>query len=273
MRLATAGGKYDMPVRGEVATSAALSVALHGCLLAALILTPQLFRPKFRELPSLGVITATIEGSGGPPRGGERRTQSAPPPLPPTPAPPAAKAVQSPPPRPADDLTIPRPGKTKAPPLVAKRDDLRPDFAPGRRQARPTPSPPLAPAERGLPGASLGGAEPGLDVTKKHGGTGGTGTGADPLLYYYARIKEKVSAFWLPSQRPDQDIQVLIGIRLLPGGQVREITIEASSGDRGFDEAAVRALRQALPLPPFPPLVKDESLNLILRFNNRGVGG
>ena len=94
----------------------------------------------------------------------------------------------------------------------------------------------------------------------------------DPLIYYYARIKEKVSAFWLPSQRPDQDIQVLVGIRLLPGGQVRDITIEASSGDRAFDEAAVRALRQALPLPPFPPFVRDESLNLILRFNNKGVG-
>ncbi len=264
-----------MLARRDVATSAALSVALHCGLLAALILTPQLFKPKFRELPSLGVITATIEGTGGGQRSGARPTRPEPAPLPEQPAPPIAKAPPrpAPPPAPAPDLTLPGARPPRPPSKVAKAD-LRPDLAPARRQTHPTPAPTALPADRGLTSRNLEGSEPSLDVTKKDaGGPGVTGVGVDPLLYYYARIKEKVSTFWLPSQRPDQDIQVLVGIRLLPGGQVRDITIEASSGDRAFDEAAVRALRQALPLPPFPPLVKDESLNLILRFNNRGVGG
>jgi len=81
-----------------------------------------------------------------------------------------------------------------------------------------------------------------------------------------------VSAFWMPAASGDREIVVLVGIRLMNTGQVREITIEQTSGDRGFDDAAVRALRQALPLPPFPPLVREDSMNLILKFTNKGIG-
>jgi TonB family protein len=77
----------------------------------------------------------------------------------------------------------------------------------------------------------------------------------------------------MPGALGDREVIVLVGIRLLHSGQVREITIERSSGDRGFDDAAIRALRQALPLPPFPALVKEDSMNLILKFTNRGIGG
>ena len=66
---------------------------------------------------------------------------------------------------------------------------------------------------------------------------------------------------------------MLVGIRVQANGQVRDVSIEASSGDRNFDEAAVRALRQALPLPPFPLQVKEPSMNLILKFSNRDLGG
>lgn len=267
---------------------AVLSLALHAALAAAIVFAPQIFKPRIRELPTLGPIIATLEGSGGAPRaagGGATRPVAVP--LPETPAPPAKAPPAPVPARPAppDDLAIPRAGKKSAPQkLVATRDDLRPDFSPIKRQARPAPAPPPAPAPIGpvsrapQPGpiasapAPAGNGGP-VDVSRKGpGGTGGQGTGVDPLLYYFARIQDKVSGYWIPAAQRGE-IQVLVGIRLMPNGQVRDITIEVGSGDRAFDDAAVRALRNALPLPPFPLQVREDSMHLILKFTNTGVGG
>ncbi|HEY7677505.1 MAG TPA: TonB family protein [Candidatus Methylomirabilis sp.] len=258
-----------------------MAVALHGFLVIAIVFTPQIFRGRYRPLPDLGPIMVSIEGSGGPRAGGAAAARPVAAPLPEKPAPPAKAAPTPAPARPADDLAIPKPGKAR-PAAKTKTDDLRPDFGPVARQASPTPP---APARVGpqtaitAPGpvasvAGPAGNGPSVDINlKTPGGSGGTGTGTDTLLYYFARIQDKVSAFWMPGALGDREVIVLVGIRLLHSGQVREITIERSSGDRGFDDAAIRALRQALPLPPFPALVKEDSMNLILKFTNRGIGG
>ena len=276
------GPRGVVPLSRELASSAAMAVALHGALVAAIVFAPQIFRGRFRPLPDLGPIMVSIEGSGGPPAGGGGAARPVAAPLPEKPAPPP-KVAPTParPAPPSADLAIPKPGKAKAPRPARTTDDLRPEFGPTTRQARPAPA---APARVGpqtattAPGpmASVpgpGGGGPSVDINlKTPGGSGGTGTGTDTLLYYFARIQDKVSAFWMPAGG-DGETVVLLGIRLLHNGQVREITVEQSSGDRGFDDAAVRALRQALPLPPFPPLVKDDSMNLILKFTNKGIGG
>lgn len=267
----------------EFAGSAALSVALHAGLVVAIILAPQVFRPRFHEVPTLGPIFATLEGTGGVQRSGGGATRPVAVPLPAQPAPPPTKAIPAPPrPAPTDDLTIPRAGKARPPrEVVAKRDDLRPDFAPIRKQATPTPPPPAPSGPRTaatVPGplAAGAGAGPGsVDVDlKTAGGVGGPGIGVSPLLYYFARIQDKVSAYWSPTALPgEREVLVLVGIRVQANGQVRDISVETSSGDRSFDDAAVRALRQALPLPPFPLQVKEQSMNLILKFSNKGFGG
>lgn len=277
------GGPANMRYGGGVV----MSLALHAALAAGIIFAPQIFKPTFRELPTLGPIIATLEGSGGAPRASAGATRPVVAPLPATPAPPVKAAPAPTPARPApsDDLTIPKPGKKAVPQKqVARRDDLRPDFSPVRRQTQPTSLGPPSPAPVGPPSAlpapgpvasvpgSQGNGGP-IDVTRKGpGGTGGQGTGVDPLLYYFARIQDKVSGNWMPAAERGE-IQVLVGIRLLNNGQVRDMTIESSSGDRAFDDAAIRALRQALPLPPFPAFVKETSMNLILKFTNKGVGG
>jgi len=280
VRPAVAGGPGNGgPAGAGYGGGAALSVVLHGALAAAIVFAPQIFKPRFHELPTLGPIFVTLEGSGGAQRSaGATRPQAVP--LPETPPPPTKAAPATRPARPAppDDLAIPRPGRKAAPQKpVAKLDDLRPDFAPIKRQAQPmAPVPaPIGPPSRApqpgpvtAPAAAPGNGGP-VDVSRKGPGGGGP---VDPLLYYFARIQDKVSGYWMPAAQRGE-IQALVGIRLLPNGQVRDITVEASSGDRAFDDAAVRALRNALPLPPFPLQVKEDSMNLILKFTNMGVGG
>ena len=59
---------------------------------------------------------------------------------------------------------------------------------------------------------------------------------------------------------------VVIRFRVLRSGQVRDVEMETSSGDAGLDTAAMRAIRQSLPLPPFPNLLTDPFLDLRYRF-------
>jgi len=267
-----AGGPGDVLATGrEMASSAAMAVALHGCLVVAIIFAPQIFRGRYRPLPDLGPIMVSIEGSGGPRAAGAAAARPLAVPLPERPAPPANAAPAPERARAADDLTIPKPGKSRPAP---KTDDLRPDFGPVTRRTAPAPVGPQTAAATGPVASAAGpaGNGPSVDINLK-GGSGGTGTGTDTLLYYFARIQDKVSTFWMPSATGEREVVVLVGIRLQHTGQVREITIEQSSGDRGFDDAAIRALRQALPLPPFPTLVKEDSMNLILKFTNKGIGG
>jgi TonB family protein len=261
-----------MPMGRQMASSAAMAVALHGFLVVAIVFTPQIFRGRYRPLPDLGPIMVSLEGSGGQRPGGPAAARPVAAPLPERPVPPAKAAPAPSPARPADDLAIPKPGKARP---AAKTDDLRPDFGPVARQASPVPAAParVGPQTAGsAPGAVASASEPGggsgVDINLKT-----PGVSPDSLLYYFARIQDKVGTFWMPAASGDREVVVLVGIRLQHNGQVREITIERSSGDRGFDDAAIRALRQAMPLPPFPALVKEDSMNLILKFTNKGIGG
>jgi len=63
-----------------------------------------------------------------------------------------------------------------------------------------------------------------------------------------------------------RDSVVVIRFRVLRSGQVRDVELETGSGDAGLDTAAMRAIRQSLPLPPFPNLLTEPFLNLRYRF-------
>ena len=58
----------------------------------------------------------------------------------------------------------------------------------------------------------------------------------------------------------------MIRFRVLRSGQVRDLELETSSGNTGLDASALRAVRQSLPLPPFPNLLTEPSLDLRYRF-------
>jgi TonB family protein len=59
---------------------------------------------------------------------------------------------------------------------------------------------------------------------------------------------------------------VVVRFRVLRSGQVRDLELEASSGTASLDASALRAVRQSLPLPPFPNLLTEPTLDLRYRF-------
>jgi TonB family protein len=58
----------------------------------------------------------------------------------------------------------------------------------------------------------------------------------------------------------------VIRFRVLRSGQVRDLELETSSGSPSLDASALRAVRQSLPLPPFPSELTEPSLDLRYRF-------
>jgi TonB family protein len=99
------------------------------------------------------------------------------------------------------------------------------------------------------------------------GGEKGDGSCGSALGYYLGLVDYKISTNWVPpGTGGGRESVVVIRFRVFPAGNVRDVELETSSGDASVDAAAMRAVRQSLPLPPFPNLLNEKSLNLRYRF-------
>jgi len=105
----------------------------------------------------------------------------------------------------------------------------------------------------------------GLGVGTEAGVTVGN---TDPALaYYFVLIQDKITGNWTPPKMgPGTVANISLFLRILRSGQVRDVAVDSSSGDRLLDDSALRAVRLSAPLPPLPPLYKAETLPLELRF-------
>lgn len=67
--------------------------------------------------------------------------------------------------------------------------------------------------------------------------------------HYSALIRDRVEAAWSrpPSARPG--METVLQVKLLPGGEVRDVEVVKSSGDQAFDYSALKAIREAHTLP------------------------
>lgn len=94
------------------------------------------------------------------------------------------------------------------------------------------------------------------------------------LKIYLALIQEKVNSRWvepsIPPLRPGLEKRVSISMIVLRSGLVRDIRIEHSSGDKALDQSGLRAVQESVPLPPFPALYSEETLQAFLHFVVRG---
>lgn len=111
--------------------------------------------------------------------------------------------------------------------------------------------------EKGSPGGLRG------------GGQGGRVSILNPNLRYssyLAKFVDKVEGvFHYRSPEPIRKDGVAL-IKLLRNGQVAELKLLQSSGNRGFDEAALAALKIAAPYAPFPSKWEDEDLYIEVVF-------
>ena len=239
-----------------------LSVLFHGLLTLAIVLVPRFQVGTYITVP----VSYTVNLVEAPPGGRGPGGSSAPAP--------AARPA----PRPTEELTLP--GRQPARKVTPEREpSLRPPSVTGRETARPTsaapvplaPAPPAAPAP---PVASAGtgvGKGGGVEVAGTASGAGsGSGPGAgggSALASYLTLVDWKIQQNWVPlgASGPAETV-VVVRFRVLRSGQVRDVELETSSGNASLDTSALRAVRQSLPLPPFPNLLTDPSLDLRYRF-------
>jgi protein TonB len=261
------------PRRKDLYLNVGLSILLHGLLVTLIFLTPRFQIGRYITVPVTYQVdlVSTTPGSRS---GAASASASAP-----VSASPAAPAVRpAPAPRtsspPSEELTLPgRQPARKAPATV--EPSLRPPSVAGRETSRPAPAPPV-PMTPQAPAVASGGttssaatASAGAGSAKGTGvevaGPEGSGAGGTTLDYYLTLVDNKIRSNWVAVGGRPEDV-VVVRFRVLRSGQVRDIEPETSSGDASLDTSALRAIRQSLPLPPFPNLLTEPFLDLRYRF-------
>ncbi len=123
-----------------------------------------------------------------------------------------------------------------------------------------------------LRGTARSGAHP---VSKGSAGQrateGATGAPAGPAAQeYYALIWQKIKSEWvIPPNMADTSYgdETVVDIALNRDGTISSISIEKSSGNVYFDQTAIRAIKKASPLPPFPPSWLQRSMDMGIKFS------
>src|SRR5262245_26065147 len=215
-------------------------------------------------------------------------------PKPPPPKPEPAKIQPSPPPKPIEAAEAPR-----APAAPLKANEPKPaTVKPGEAK---TP-PPAAPAT-GAQGTGNGGSAEekvdekfaaaaehwrsrmasgggGLDGAEaEHGpigeGTPGTGGGGTVVgtefLAYRQRIFSIIKNNWVQADRKTK-LVALVRFELTPEGEVGNVRLERSSGDKAYDLSVVRAVERSSPLPPPPEKHRDDFHEVVIEFHSEEGG-
>lgn len=212
---------------------------IHALAVTAAFAVPRLTRGE-REYPEYVAVHVMPAASLAP----ERPRPAPPEPTPPAPEPEPEPAPPPPPPPPEPDPEIP----------VLPTEEPEPAPAP-----QPRPPAPAEPEPAGTPRESAaGGPYLGARVV-------GPGGAAFPFDYYLDRMLGTIRQSWV--RPPVQGIEALISFRVLRNGEISGVEIRESSGSRAFDLAALRAVRNASPLPPLPTSYREDVLtvNLIVR--------
>ncbi len=87
---------------------------------------------------------------------------------------------------------------------------------------------------------------------------------------YYAMIWSRIKGKWALPQGilPGEVLETVIDVTILRSGAVTQVNFEKRSGNRYFDESAMKAIRKASPLPPLPAWIGENSLGVGIRFHS-----
>lgn len=90
------------------------------------------------------------------------------------------------------------------------------------------------------------------------------------LRAYYSLIWARIKGKWALPQGmlPREVLETVIDVTILKSGAVTELKYEKRSGNRYFDESALKAIQKAGPFPPLPAGIGESSLDLGIRFHS-----
>jgi len=165
------------------------------------------------------------------------------------------------------------PKEPPAPPEEKKPDEM---VAPAAKQSKAKPKeaaiktvPSTRFEKHTVPSTETGG-----------GGEGGQGTGTGPVTtgdmaldvadfpfaYYLATVKRKIATNWQVPGTGGTSIFCRVYFRITKSGDIDSPAVESSSGNFMFDQAALRAVVEANPLPPLPGGFGDSYLGVHFSF-------
>ncbi|MCP5013968.1 cell envelope integrity protein TolA [Ketobacter alkanivorans] len=187
----------------------------------------------------------------------------------------------------------PKPDKPKAAPKPAPKPAVKPKPKPKPQEKpkpkpvpkptpKPKPKPAPAPKPAAKPAESPKPSSAFSDLLKQEmealkddevepvqGVTGSeTAQQLDEILQYKAIIQQTMKRYWARPPSARNDMVVTLDISLLPGGEVKNVTIAKSSGSGAFDSSAVQAVQRAgrFSVPPDPILFDRHFRNFKMRF-------
>lgn len=87
---------------------------------------------------------------------------------------------------------------------------------------------------------------------------------------YYGLIWSRIKGLWTLPQGilPQGNIEAVIHAQILRDGTVINVGFEKLSGNRYFDESALRAVKKAAPLPSLPEWMRDDGIEVGIRFHS-----
>lgn len=82
----------------------------------------------------------------------------------------------------------------------------------------------------------------------------------------WARVKKN----WTMPQAlmPNENIEAIIDVKISRSGSLDYIGFEKRSGNRYFDDSALRAVKKSSPFPPLPYWIMDRNIEIGIRFHS-----
>ena len=186
----------------------------------------------------------------------------------------------------AIESEAPPPGAGKAAPPAGKvAPETRPEeFAPARKHHVPLPRPSVLAGEAREPARTQteAGTAPEAKPAPAKQAAAGEGAGSEeaggasvspdlpnfPYPWYITQVRGSLWAQW-SSRMPGGGGEAVIMFEILRNGQITDVRVESSSGDRAFDYVALGAAQDAAPFPPLPNGFPDAFLKIHVRFKSQ----
>jgi len=229
-----------------------VSVGFH-LLMILLIVVPTLFLGRRLLRPSayqVRIVQLPPEAPAAP------SAPPAPPRIvpPPKPAPPKTKTPAKPKtiPPPRHKAEAPPPLKSKPqPPPPAPKQEAPPQETPAPAQSAPSAPSPTPPALM---------VQPKIDVPEFD------------CASYCGVLEDKLEGQWSPPSISAQGpVQAVVVFTINRDGSVDNVSLEKSSGNFYFDQAAMRAVLLAAPLPPLPHTLTSSTIRVHAPFTWQGL--
>jgi colicin import membrane protein len=87
---------------------------------------------------------------------------------------------------------------------------------------------------------------------------------------YIGFVWSRVKKNWTMPQAlmPKENIETIIDVRIARSGALEHMGFEKRSGNRYFDDSALRAVKKSSPFPPLPYWIMDSSIEIGIRFHS-----